>query len=1080
MFSLPALRKASSWACVCSLIVLLCCASSVAGAENGRAARLVLSGSGSWSSAVNWSHEDKDSDGKPNKCAFQSASQTTLSQHIQFERREGSWEKVDEHHTVSVGGGGSAQCSGSGGFNGSFSVVAGPDNEDGYMRIRSSDFQEGYMVVEIREPASTTIDDDCVSCSFLGLFAAMECFLSISTNQNFKPTEVRLEFPTDGKAFQTSETISWSGEFGPCSGTFSATVNVSYTPGDWEAVIIPPHGLDEWLPTAGKDEWTPGNQLNVTIQLRAKGETEPTSEMKGIFSVYLEDVSRQPGICVNNPAKHRANTDYDLQLVETEEFGLWDDDRGQSMDSVSELSVTVDCYDYGAFGRLRVEVEADDGTRLQAYVEGDPGQNSLSFPLDENRNRIADFWEKQNKIPDGLPATWDEANEPSGQYTKGDGISLYEKYRGFIFNGVYERLDPNRKYVFVHDPEGLVHDSIQPGNKSSNFEEASGTFVRFVDAETWTGPGAAGSGKRVVNFNYTDETHATDQHALDIQFDFAANPAVPGEFNQMWRDRQGTDYVMDLRSTFGVAWPDLSWPTASPGGKLLITVYPFMHLRYVWEVVCYHTMGLPQFSTFGAMPAGPARDQMARDINQETDRFIGSSPGQQAERIWLETSTTIAHEMGHGIGISDLVPPSTGGPWECVMRYMGLADHPRNPNDRYELVARNPWPDVFCLDPTATTSGIACWKQIEVTDRRSGVARASFEAVERPSPRPIAPLHVASRPNSTIRPQNQVRLVETPSTLPILDLSAEILWDELYSGDPLRFRVRLTTPRARQSALLARLGQGVHQPAPRISTNWPGKLSMELHRSVSDGPSVLVMSGDDWAPFARPQLEPEALGWNVSVRSREWLVSPERAALQEGRYLLVLRWNGNGLLDPPVPDSYLFEWLQFDVKKPANDVDLARQSRRLAFHSFTVGNFEQARSQGLEALRLDPASQTAENWENRLLVINAGIQLGKYFQAAHDSIGLAPLKSVAEHSQSFTHFDMYKRLLLPSLRLKRAGPPGLEVSCLPGERYLVQSSTDLQRWADLETRTPSQSPFIVPIPSLGGNQYYRVLWLPSP
>jgi hypothetical protein len=44
----------------------------------------------------------------------------------------------------------------------------------------------------------------------------------------------------------------------------------------------------------------------------------------------------------------------------------------------------------------------------------------------------------------------------------------------------------------------------------------------------------------------------------------------------------------------------------------------------------------------------------------------------------------------------------------------------------------------------------------------------------------------------------------------------------------------------------------------------------------------------------------------------------------------------------------------------------------------------------------------------------------------------------------------------------------------------VQSSTDLQRWADLETRTPSQSPFIVPIPSLGGNQYYRVLWLPSP
>jgi hypothetical protein len=158
---------------------------------------------------------------------------------------------------------------------------------------------------------------------------------------------------------------------------------------------------------------------------------------------------------------------------------------GDGLEAVSnepgnELSLVINCYDFGAYGRLRAEVLVDDGTRLKAYLESDPGEDYLDIPRDDNGNRIADVWEEENAVPGNLPPTWDEAGSPAGQSTFGDGISLYEKYRGFFVKGNHQRLDPHRKHLFIYDPTGWAQmAATEPGGAS--FVTALDCEVLFID-----------------------------------------------------------------------------------------------------------------------------------------------------------------------------------------------------------------------------------------------------------------------------------------------------------------------------------------------------------------------------------------------------------------------------------------------------------------------------------------------------------------------------------------------------------------------------------------------------------------------
>lgn len=1074
------------------LLLLLALASSQAAEPPPSKVEIVLQCEATWTLENTFVYEGKDAEDKPYSCDYAYHETASVKGEARYEPEEGGgWTKATDNSTATVSGRVSASCTN--GESGSANAVKGADPEGGYLTLTELDLDEGFAAVRVATPVSES-SGECLVCGFMAIFAAANCWANIDTNNTPLPDEFRFKIPTNGQPFSVSHTVNWSAKNGPCISTFTASFTLSYNPGDWEAVILPI--AREWMPVAGNDQYTPGSTLDVQVQLRRKGEAVPTTEMKATWEVELES-SQEPGLCMNHPVKD-ADKENDLRLVTTDAFYADNDLRGSSLDPTSELAITLECYDYGAFGKLRIRAKTDSGVNLQAYVEDSPGELYLTIPEDQDDNHVADQWQEDNDLASGLPADWDKSPEPKNHKVPGDGISLYEKYRGFIFQEVHERLDPNWKHVFIHDPDGWVQETIRDADSGSNFEVASECRLRFVDDNSWTGSGAAGSGKRVVNFNHSKDSHATDQHAIDVKFECADNPAVPASFNAVYSKIHGSNFVDDLRSSFGMTWKDMTWNGWTPGGGMLVTIYPFYHNVYIRDMVEYHTRGASvAWTGWDALPPGPAKDQMAKDIAAATDKYIADHPTEHSRRIWRELAATLTHELGHGINIDDLNPPNDGGPKECLIRYMTYREYRRNPDDRFEFTARQPWPGIFCDSAVATTTGVSCWRQITVTDRQPAPAAAALfgGGVHSLSDRGVRSgtqtvvRHGASPPPGTTMPA--VSIVTLSTNLPAFKLATTLLWSGPFAGDPLRVQVRMSFPRVEQAARLARLGitNDPPVPTPVVATNWQDGVALYLYRKDESGKSLLVFTNTQWAATLRPVLfDPAALGWRTSARSREYLVAPSALKLEPGKYQVTMWYHGYGLVDEATMEqdhNQTLNYFDFEVVAPTNDVQQARHLQRLAYQEFVSGQYAAARGHALQARQLQPAGTELDDQQNALLLLNAGLALEDYHGTASNLQEIFPVggNPNLEDGELRERFEQYRSLFLPSLRWERAAaaPPGtLLLTGLAGQRYTVQTSADLTHWADLQTVTSQGGEVAIPL-SVTPNPpaaYYRVLWLP--
>lgn len=482
-------------------------------------------------------------------------------------------------------------------------------------------------------------------------------------------------------------------------GTLTVTYTLSYNmdPDDLEAVFVLPNDFDAWQPTGLRNENVPAGGLKIGVRLRRKDKPDEQPGEKASFTFELLDTSREPGICLNFPAPDSVTqpAPFDLQILETDNPGLEVKEKGQSASTEGEPSpdaeVMVRSFDYGAFAILKATARVGDRTYI-AHLAGDETKQFLRLPKDDNENRVADAWEKSVGCLDkNLPADWDGADDPSGQGTTGDGISLYEKYRGFDFAGIHERLKPyNKKYVFCADVTGGVQQAlVSPSMSPYAFTKVSRTALRFIDDNRWTGEGSSANGKRIVNFNHGwSGGHAVDQHGLRVNLAAAENPVAPPGYNA-WRAAKGWDAVdAPSETTAGLTFPDASatdeipW---SPGDTYEIQVYPATIRRAIIAWVGYHLSG----------------------TEAEARKYISEHPGDYDERYGRKLSSIISHELSHGIGAPDHTP-RTAGDKKCVMRYFGPSDCPRDPADAFELKART-WPDSLCG---------GCWSKVDVSDRR--------------------------------------------------------------------------------------------------------------------------------------------------------------------------------------------------------------------------------------------------------------------------------------------------------------------------------------------------------------------------
>ena len=273
------------------------------------------------------------------------------------------------------------------------------------------------------------------------------------------------------------------------SGTLKFQYNVSGgAPKDaTEVELIPPDGYQYWLPQAGENEKQPGNLMQVEIVAHKKDDVDSPPPKKVLkYTITLEDTSKEKGVDLNWPSSATGNgptADFDFRIDNHSVNLKLTDDKGQAAETneegLTDFWVQLTSYDWGGWTHLKVVAELSDHTTVVAHVRGLP-QQTLAVPKDDDGNHIADGWEQQQNVSNLDPASDEDALPGNG--STGDGIALYDEYRGFHVGGNHTRLMPEFKDLFVRDYDELgagnyqaatdIHVRVLQDNEAANNKES--------------------------------------------------------------------------------------------------------------------------------------------------------------------------------------------------------------------------------------------------------------------------------------------------------------------------------------------------------------------------------------------------------------------------------------------------------------------------------------------------------------------------------------------------------------------------------------------------------------------------------
>jgi len=467
------------------------------------------------------------------------------------------------------------------------------------------------------------------------------------------------------------------------------TLTVSWSlgePEEVEAVIISPSDYATWLPEGGNDEKTPGNTLIVFARVHKKDQPQKIAWQKAKFKFELVDVSKEKGVCLNWPSESGSTDDFDLKIEKEKNLNLEVEENGLSATSykfLDESQVTISCFDWGACGKLKVTAILDDGakTKIEAYLDSDKSKHELKIPKDDDDNYIADGWEKKYDVYGGRAAD-DKESIPEGDGNAGDGLTLYEEYRGFMENGTHIFGDPKKKDLFICNKIGqraelgisifknisglAVHSKLKPGGSS--------------------GPGELDA-SRIINLKHTKMAHTVDQHGVFIDegdeglasmalplSGFEPTPGPPKKFEKV---KIGLGFLGEKFSAYE---------------RAQVVAHELLHCCSVW----HHgdiDLGLRMFQTktdaagvqriymFSIDGAGNAIGPGAAVIliNEKTGAII--PPGNRG--ILAGLTIWIGSKQGQHSGNTD-----------CVMRYT-CAHGYRDNSGKYEIFADK---EIFGLD----------------------------------------------------------------------------------------------------------------------------------------------------------------------------------------------------------------------------------------------------------------------------------------------------------------------------------------------------------------------------------------------
>lgn len=254
--------------------------------------------------------------------------------------------------------------------------------------------------------------------------------------------------------------------------------------------------------------------------------------VKGGFRFILFDVSDEPGYCMNAPQNsvlvgEDSDSWKDLQFpVQLNyDFNIFDSVAESKNDSLNEATIWIRSFDYGAYGKLKSEINIYGQTFVAKEKDGI--KKFTNIPWDDNNNKIADNTTQDNN---GYPATIDDDenpiaykkyDDPNGGLSKGDGLSTYEEYRGFMLSGVHKRTEINSKDVFIHDVNGI----------GLGYFNSSGLTIHLISHSDYSQCVAGSTSGREINFNRNNSLSATPysgQHIIRVEDGIINSTNIPG------------------------------------------------------------------------------------------------------------------------------------------------------------------------------------------------------------------------------------------------------------------------------------------------------------------------------------------------------------------------------------------------------------------------------------------------------------------------------------------------------------------------------------------------------------------------
>ena len=254
---------------------------------------------------------------------------------------------------------------------------------------------------------------------------------------------------------------------------------------------------ENWVPEGNIDDPKEPGKIPLMIRATVHKKGDKKTLRKAYLNISLPYVSKNKGVCGNWPKNAGEKEGLRFREKDFPVSGglLYKDWTHLETDvPVQGAAFSVYSYDYGAWGTLRITARDEAGRDLKVKIRGKETPD-LDIPQDDDANRIADSWKSAETK--GKPKDLDDETI-EGQDAKGDGITLYDEYRGVIVLNAkggreFVRLSSKTKEMFIIDK-----DNIAPVAK---WEKVTGGFKAYRLNDTMVEFGEDERSGDKVNFN---------------------------------------------------------------------------------------------------------------------------------------------------------------------------------------------------------------------------------------------------------------------------------------------------------------------------------------------------------------------------------------------------------------------------------------------------------------------------------------------------------------------------------------------------------------------------------------------------